>query len=161
MLGVWNGLERVASLVTLLYTSKEMSVLMCAWYRFFYFVGIVFIRLSDLRKTKFKDGALEKMLTISSNFFDKKLYKKCIILDPGAYALDSLNNKFLFLNFYSYYHIIKIVEKKTSLEYNFDRYWNLSLCEFVKLVKILTIWRNHCVYWNIVTSSCTKDKMFM
>ena len=34
------------------------------------------IGLSDLRKSKDKDGALEKMYTISSNFLDKPIYRK-------------------------------------------------------------------------------------
>ena len=40
------------------------------------FFTMLYIRLSDLRKTKNKDGALEKMSTISSNFLDNALYRK-------------------------------------------------------------------------------------
>ena len=37
---------------------------------------MLYIGLSNLRKSKDKDGALEKMYTISSNSLDKSIYRK-------------------------------------------------------------------------------------
>ena len=37
---------------------------------------MLYIGLSDLRKSKDEDGALEKMYTISSNFLDIPIYRK-------------------------------------------------------------------------------------
>ena len=78
MFGARKGLGRVASLVTLQYTSDQNSVLMRTY---IYIILIIFVRvvynsLLDLRKTKNKDRALEKkcwqLVGISSTYIIQK-----------------------------------------------------------------------------------------
>ena len=53
------------------------------------FVSVLYIRLSDLRKTQTKDGTLEKNVCSKFKISSTIHYiEKCITLDPGAYDLN-------------------------------------------------------------------------